>query len=102
MYCLLPYLVHVELAHIKNSITLDWNEIWARNLHHCTALIKVAKSLAPSNVIGHGKVLYQKPRLKSMAHAVHPPIEQCISTMCSANVNGVYMYVACMCSHSDN
>ena len=29
----------------------------------CAALIKEAKSLAHSNVIRHGKVPYQKPRL---------------------------------------
>ena len=47
-------------------------------------LSKPSKSLLPSNVIGHGKskvvkslalsngkVPYQKPQLKSMAHAVH-------------------------------
>ena len=57
------YFIHVELAHIKNAI-LDWNEIRAWGLHHCAALIKVAKSLAPLNVIGHGKVLYQKTSAK--------------------------------------
>ena len=67
------YLGHVELAHIKNSITLDRNEIRAWDLHHCAALIEAVKSLALSNVKGHGKVPYQKPRLKSMAHGVHPP-----------------------------
>ena len=39
-------------------------------------LIKVAKSLVSSNIIGHGKVPYQKPRVKSMAHAVYPCIAQ--------------------------
>ena len=33
-----------------------------------TALVEAALS----NVIGHGKVPYQKPQLKSMVHAVHP------------------------------
>ena len=66
------HLVHVELAHIKIWITSDRNEIWARDLYHSTALVEAAKSLALSNVIGHGEVPYQKPRLKSMAHAVHP------------------------------
>ena len=42
-----------------------------RDLYYSTALVEVAKSLAPLNVIGHGKVLYQKPQLKSVAHAVH-------------------------------
>ena len=56
------YLIHVELAHIKIS---DRNEIWAWDLHHSTALVEVAKSLAPSNVKGHGEVLYLKPWLKS-------------------------------------
>ena len=46
---------------------------------------EVAKSLVPSNVIGYGKVPYQKPWLKYMAHAVHPRIAQCISVMRSAN-----------------
>ena len=36
-----------------------------------TALIEVVKSLAPSNVKGHGKVLYQTPQLKSMVHGVY-------------------------------
>ena len=36
------------------------------DLYHSTALVEVAKSLALLNVIGHGKVLYQKPHLKSM------------------------------------
>ena len=34
------------------------------------ALVEVAKSLVPSDVKGHGKVLYQKPQLRSMAHGV--------------------------------
>ena len=50
-----------------------------------TALIEAAKSLAPSSVIGHGKVPYQKPRLKSMAHGVPLRIVQCISAMCVAD-----------------
>ena len=53
----LLYLVHVELTHIK--ISSDKNEIWAWDLYHSTALIEVAKSSVPSNIIGHGKVLYQ-------------------------------------------
>ena len=32
----------------------------AWDLHHCAALVKAVKSLAPSNVKGHGKVPYQK------------------------------------------
>ena len=46
------YLIHIELAHIR--ICMDRNEIWVRDLYHSTALIEVAKSLALSNVIGHG------------------------------------------------
>ena len=57
------YLIHVELAHIK--ITSDRNER-AWDLYHLTALVEAAKSLAPLDVIGHGKVPYQKPWLKSM------------------------------------
>ena len=45
---------------------------------HGTCTIAQQRS---SNIIGHGKVLYQKPQLKSMAHAVHPYIVQCISAM---------------------
>ena len=80
------YFIHVEMAHIKNSITLDWNEICAWDLHHCVALVKAAKSLAPLNAIGHGKVLYQKSRLKSMVHSVYPRIADCINAMHSANL----------------
>ena len=65
----------------KNLITLDRNETWARDLYHSTVLVEAVKSLALSNVIGHGKVLYQKPRLKSMAHAVH---------LCSATYIAMY------------
>ena len=36
-----------------------------------TPFVEVAKSLVLSNVIGHGKVPYQKPRLKSMVQYVH-------------------------------
>ena len=39
-------------------------------LYHSTALNEVAKSLASLNAKGHGKVLHQKPQLKSMAHGV--------------------------------
>ena len=45
------YLIHVELA---QKITLDRNEIWARDLYHSTALSEAAKSLALLNIIGHG------------------------------------------------
>ena len=72
------------MAHIKNSITLDWNEIWAWDLHYCTVFIEVAKNLVTLNVIGHGKVPYQKPQLKFMVHGVYPHIAQCISAMCGA------------------
>ena len=40
------------------SITSDRKEIWAQDLYPFTALVEAAKSLAPSNLIGHGKVLY--------------------------------------------
>ena len=68
LYPLLPsylymYLVHVELAHIRIS---DRSEIWAWDLYHSTVLFEAAKSLALSNIIGRGKVPYQKPQLKSM------------------------------------
>ena len=55
-------------------ITLDRNEIWAQDLYHSTTLIEAAKSLVPSNVKGHGKIPYQKPRLKSVAHGIYPCI----------------------------
>ena len=55
------YSVHVELANIRISINSDRNEIWAWDLYHSTALVEAAKSLVLSNVIGHGKVPYQKP-----------------------------------------
>ena len=54
-------------------------------MHPCPALIKAAKSLAPSIVREHGKVPYQKPQLKSMAHAcIAKYYTQCISTMAVA------------------
>ena len=43
-----------------------------QDLYHSMAFVEVAKSLAPSNVKGHGKIPYQKTPLKSMAHGVHP------------------------------
>ena len=46
----------------------------------------VVKSLATLNVKGHGKVPYQQPWLKSMAHGVHLHITQCISAMRCANL----------------
>ena len=48
-------------------------------MYHSTALVQMAKSLVPSNVhvIGQGKVQYQKPWLKSMAHSIHLHIAQC-------------------------
>ena len=59
------------------------------DVYHSTTLVEATKSLAPLNVIGHGKVLYQKPRLKSMAHAIHPHIvpiiAQCIGAMLGGN-----------------
>ena len=60
------YSVHVELAHIRIWITSDRNEVWTWDLYHSTALVEAPRNLAPLNVIGHGKVPYQKPRLKSM------------------------------------
>ena len=52
-----------------------------------TALVEAAKTLAPLNVIGHGKVVYQKPWLKSMTHGIYmyPHIAQCSSVMRGAN-----------------
>ena len=70
------YLAHTELAQV---ITSDRNKVWAQDLYHSIVLVEVAKSLAPSNVIGHGKVPYQKPWLKFMMHAVHPHTAQCIN-----------------------
>ena len=84
------YLVHIELAHTC-TITLDWNKIWAWDLHHCEALIKPAKSLAPSNIKGrHGKVLYQKTRLLSMEHGVHLPIAKCNSTWTEYSMKNIH------------
>ena len=98
--CIL-YLVHVELAHIRIWITSDRNEVWSQDLYHSTALVKAAKSLAPSNVIRHGKahVPYQKPGLKSMAHAVHShstALAQC--AVATQREQGIDVYV---CSSSD-
>ena len=47
-------------------------------LYHSTVLIEAAKTLAPLNVIAHGKVPYQNTQLKSIAHGVHPRIAQCV------------------------
>ena len=80
-----PILCSCWVGTHKKSITLDWNEIWACDLHHCTALIKAVKNLVSSNVKGHGRVPYQKPRLKSMVHGVHPHIAECISAMHGTN-----------------
>ena len=44
---------------------------------HSTALVEAVKSLAPLNVKGYGKVPYQKPQLKSMAHGVFLRKAQC-------------------------
>ena len=86
------YLVHVELAHIKIWIT---SKICAWDLYHSTALVEAAKTLVLSNVIGHGKVPYQKPGLKSMANGVYAHIAHCISAMvptqCERGI--VYIYV---------
>ena len=48
------YLIHVELAH--TCIRITWNEIWAQDLYNSTALVEAAKSLASSNIKGHGEV----------------------------------------------
>ena len=54
-------------------ITLDRSEIWVQDLYYySTALVEEAKSLAFSNVIGHGNVLYQKPPITSMVHDIYP------------------------------
>ena len=67
------YLVHIELAHtcMKIWITSNRNEIWAQDLYHSTAVVEAVKRVALLNVIGHGKVPYQKPWLKFMAQTVH-------------------------------
>ena len=78
-------LIHVKLPHIKNSITLDGNEIWAWDQHHCAALIKTAKSLAPSNVIGHGKVHGTIPETSVKVYGAQHT-SACISVMRGANL----------------
>ena len=76
---------HIELAH--NNFRQEWG-LGTRLVYNSTALIQAAKSLVPLNVKGHGKLLYQKPQLKSMVlHGAHPCIAQCISAI-------VYMWGA--------
>ena len=82
--CMYVYLVHVELAHnYKNLNNFRQERDMGTGLvtYHSTALVEAVKSFVPSNVKGHGKVLYyQKPWLKSMAHGVFR-----YSSMLSAN-----------------
>ena len=40
-------------------------------IYQSTALVEATKSLAPSNVIRHGKVPYQRPWLKSIDGTWH-------------------------------
>ena len=75
------YLFHVLSWYIRIS---DRNEIWAWNLYHF--FVEVAKSLAPSNIKGHGKVPYQKPQLKSMVHGVYPRTHVHVLAQCSVCV----------------
>ena len=73
------------------QITSDQTEIWAGDLYHSTALVEVAKSLAPSNVIGHGKVPCQKP---SMEHGIYPHIvPKCaMPTQCEWSIGLMFGY----------
>ena len=54
------YLIHFQLAHYENLNNFRQEQDMVRS----TTLIEAAKSLAPSNIKGHGKILYQKPWLK--------------------------------------
>ena len=78
-----PQEVHVCMHRFGMCNHSDRNN---RGMGMGLVLVEGAKSLAPSNVIGHGKILYQKPRLKSMAHGIYiyPGIAQCISKMLGA------------------
>ena len=105
------YPLYTLFALSWHILTSDRNEIWARDLYHSTALVEAAKSLALSNITEYGKVLYQKPWLKCMAHGVHPHVVQCISAMRGANLsergivptvtldNGVVDYMKFTSSH---
>ena len=58
------YLIHVEFGNFRQEQDIG------PGLVPFYSTLEVAKSLVPSNVKGHGKVLYQKPQPKSMAHGV--------------------------------
>ena len=60
--------LHVELPHLEQERDMGMGDM---GMELAPLLSKAAKSLVSSNVIRHGKVPYQKLRLKSMAHAVH-------------------------------
>ena len=51
------YFVHIDLAHSYKKFGLE---------QYMGLAQYVALSLAPLNIIGHGMILYQKLRLKSM------------------------------------
>ena len=97
----------LSLACTRILITLDRNEIWTMDLYHSTAFIEAAKSLVPSNIKGHGKVLYQKPRLKprlkSMAGGVYPHCAKCtVSTQREWSISWIavsFPIPYCMCVH---
>ena len=55
--------------HIRISITLDRNEIWAWDLYHFTALVKSVAYIL--DVKKHGKVPYQKPKVYGTWHYIH-------------------------------
>ena len=65
---MLNWHIHVHLT--RNNFRQERGMVMG--LVYSTALVKVAKSLALSNVKGCGEVPYQKPQLKSMAHGVYP------------------------------
>ena len=56
--------------HIRISITLDRNEIWAWDLYHFTALVKSVAYIL--DVKKHGKVPYQKPKVYGTVMALYP------------------------------
>ena len=72
LYTCRLYLGGIELEHIR-----IWTG-WAWDLYYSTALVEAVKSLVPLDVIGHGKVPYQKPQLKSMVHGIYIIIIICI------------------------
>ena len=66
-------------------------------LYHSTTLVEAAKSLAPWNVKGHGKVPYHKAQLKSMVHGVYLHIARysamhAVLTPCEQSV-ATYLYM---------